>query len=61
MNSEQLLENFKLQKSQVTEEIRRLDDELVQKKELYLKLQGAIEGLELLVAQAEEATDAESE
>jgi hypothetical protein len=61
MNSEQLLENFKLQKSQVTEEIRRLDDELVQKKELYLKLQGAIEGLELLVTQAEESTNAESE
>jgi hypothetical protein len=61
MNSDQLLENFKLQKSQVTEEIRKLDEELNQKKELYLKLQGAIEGLELLVSQTEESSDAESE
>ena len=61
MTSDQLLDNFKLQKTQVTEEIRKLDEELNQKKELYLKLQGAIEGLELLVAQAEESTDEESE
>lgn len=61
MNSDQLLENFKLQKSQVTEEIRKLDEELNQKKELYLKLQGAIEGLELLASKTEESSDAESE
>jgi hypothetical protein len=48
MTPEQLLDNFKLQQSQVMEEIRKLDEELSQKKELYIKLQGAIEGLELL-------------
>jgi hypothetical protein len=48
MEPEQLLENFKNQQSQVMEEIRKLDTELAQKKELYVKLQGAIEGLELL-------------
>ena len=48
MTPEQLLENFKLQQQTVTEEIRKLDVELANKKELYLKLQGAIEGLELL-------------
>jgi hypothetical protein len=48
MTSDQLLDNFKLQKSQVMEEIRTLEQELSQKKELYVKLEGAIEGLELL-------------
>jgi hypothetical protein len=48
MNPEQLLENFKVQQKQVMDEIRKLDEELLQKKELYVKLQGAIEGLELL-------------
>ena len=48
MNPEQLLENFKVQQKQVMDEIRKLDEELLEKKELYVKLQGAIEGLELL-------------
>ena len=48
MNPEQLLENFKVQQKQVMDAIRKLDEELLQKKELYVKLQGAIEGLELL-------------
>ena len=48
MTPEQLLENFKTQQAQVMEEIRKLDTELAQKKELYVKLQGAIEGLTLL-------------
>jgi hypothetical protein len=41
MTPEQLLENFKTQQAQVAEEIRKLDTELAQKKELYIKLQGA--------------------
>lgn len=45
---EQLLENFKSQQSQLMEDIRKLDTELAQKKELYIKLQGAIEGIDLL-------------
>ena len=48
MTPEQLLENFKSQQAQTMEEIRKLDTELTQKKELYVKLQGAIEGLTLL-------------
>lgn len=48
MTPEQLSENFKNQQAQVIEEIKKLDAELAQKKELYLKLQGALEGLELL-------------
>jgi hypothetical protein len=48
MTPEQLLENFKTQQAQTMEEIRKLDVELAQKKELYVKLQGAIEGLTLL-------------
>jgi hypothetical protein len=55
MTPEQLLENFKSQQAQTMEEIRKLDTELAQKKELYVKLQGAIEGLTLL--SPEEATE----
>lgn len=59
MTPEQLLENFKTQQAQVMEEIRKLDAELSQKKELYVKLQGAIEGLTLLNPEenTEEATE----
>jgi hypothetical protein len=48
MTPEQLLENFKTQQQSVAEELRKLETELLQKKEIYVKLQGAIEGLELL-------------
>lgn len=48
MTPEQLSENFKNQQAQVIEDIKKLDAELTQKKELYVKLQGALEGLELL-------------
>jgi len=57
MTPEQLLENFKTQQAQTMEEIRKLDTELAQKKELYVKLQGAIEGLTLL--NPEEQTEAQ--
>jgi hypothetical protein len=57
MTPEQLLENFKNQQAQVMEEIRKLDTELAQKKELYVKLQGAIEGLDLLVPKEESDTE----
>ena len=57
MTPEQLLENFKNQQAQVMEEIRKLDLELSQKKELYVKLQGAIEGLEILVPKEESDTE----
>jgi hypothetical protein len=56
MTPEQLLENFKDQQKAVVEEIRKLDAELTQKKELYVKLQGAIEGLDLLSPKEETET-----
>jgi hypothetical protein len=61
MTPEQLLENFKTQQAQVAEEIRKLDTELAQKKELYIKLQGAIEGLDLLNPKEEAAESADTE
>jgi len=48
LTPEQLLENFRNQQAQTMEEIRKLDAELAQKKELFVKLQGAIEGITLL-------------
>ena len=57
MTPEQLLENFKNQQQTVMEEIRKLDAELAQKKELYVKLQGAIEGLTILAPEEESETE----
>ena len=57
MTPEQLLENFKTQQAQTMEEIRKLDTELAQKKELFVKLQGAIEGLTLLNPPEESAPE----
>lgn len=54
MIPEQLLENFKSQQQAVAEEIRKAEMELAQKKELYVKLQGAIEGFTLLTGETEE-------
>lgn len=54
MTPEQLLENFKSQQQAVAEEIRKAEMELAQKKELYVKLQGAIEGFTLLNGETEE-------
>jgi hypothetical protein len=61
MTPEQLLENFKTQQAQVMDEIRKLDVELTQKKELYVKLQGAVEGLALLNPEPEQPTEEASE
>ena len=58
MTPEQLLENFKTQQAQTMEEIRKLDADLAQKKELYVKLQGAIEGLTLLNPEEQSSTEA---
>jgi hypothetical protein len=61
MTPEQLLENFKTQQAQIADEIRKLDVELAQKKELYVKLQGAVEGLALLNPEPEQPTEEASE
>ncbi len=60
MTPEQLVENFKTQQAQVMEDIRKLDAELTQKKELYIKLQGALEGLELLTGEKTEDAPTET-
>ncbi len=62
MTPEDLLKNFKEQQATVAEELRKLDAELTQKKELYVKLQGAIEGLGILAPEEEtEETASEPE
>ena len=63
MTPEDLLKNFKEQQATVADELRKLDAELTQKKELYVKLQGAIEGLGILAPEEEttEETASESE
>jgi hypothetical protein len=61
MTPEQLLQNFKNQQQALVEEIRKLDAELAQKKELYVKLQGAIEGLTILAPESEEEEEEASE
>ena len=48
MKPEELLKNFKEQQETVADELRKLESELLRKKEIYVKLQGAIEGLEML-------------
>jgi len=58
MTPEELLKNFKEQQATVADELRKLDAELTQKKELYVKLQGAIEGIGIL-APEEETTEEE--
>ena len=62
---EEMLDNFKTQQKQTSERLQQLTAELDRNKELYLKLQGAIEGIELLHPEAvkaeEEATAAAPE
>ncbi len=45
---EELLENFKNQQQTLGQELQKLTEELNTKREIFVKLQGAIEGLELL-------------
>ena len=64
MTPEELLKNFKEQQETVAEELRKLDSELNQKKELYVKLQGAIEAIDILTPEeetSEETTPTEPE
>lgn len=48
MTPEQLLENFKTQQKTAGENIRQLETELAKQRELFVKLQGAIEGIQIL-------------
>ena len=45
---EEMVENFREQQKKTAEALQQLDAETSRQKELYLKLQGAIEGIELL-------------
>ena len=56
---EEMLENFRAQQKVTGEQIQKLDAELSRQRELFVKLQGAIEGIELLhpEAKTEETTD----
>ena len=57
---EEMLENFREQQKKTAEALQQLDAETARQKELYLKLQGAIEGIELLHPEAkkDETTEA---
>jgi hypothetical protein len=61
MTPEQLLENFKNQQTLVAEELRKLEFEINTKKETYIKLQGAIEGIELLIDKQDSAVESTPE
>jgi len=54
MTPSELLENFKEQQKTAMDNVRQLEQQLTQQKELYVKLQGAIEGIELLEGKQEE-------
>ena len=47
MTPEQIVEDFTKQRDACVENIRKAEEELLKNKELYLKLQGAIEGIAL--------------
>jgi hypothetical protein len=61
MEPTQLIENFKTQQSQIFEEIKTMEAELLKKKELYVKLQGAIEGVEILHPQKQDDVEVTEE
>ena len=55
---EEMLENFRDQQKKTAEALQQLDAETARQKELYLKLQGAIEGIELLHPEAKKEEEA---
>ena len=55
---EEMLENFREQQKKTAETLQQLDAETARQKELYLKLQGAIEGIELLHPEAKKEEEA---
>ena len=68
MTPEQIVEDFTKQRDACVEKIKEAEAELLKNKELYLKLQGAIEGIALysgnvaeVSPEEEEATAAETE
>ena len=57
---EEMLENFRDQQKKTAEALQQLDAETARQKELYLKLQGAIEGIELLHPEVKKAETTEA-
>ena len=55
---EEMVENFREQQKKTAETLQKLDAETARQKELYLKLQGAIEGIELLHPEAKKEEEA---
>ncbi len=56
MTSTEMKENFEDQQKKCLENIRTLEEQLQQQKELYLKLQGGIEALDLLAEKQKESS-----
>ena len=61
MTPEQIVEDFTKQRDACVEKIKEAEAELLKNKELYLKLQGAIEGIALYSGNVEEALPEEDE
>lgn len=61
MTPEQIVEDFTKQRDACVEKIKEAEAELLKNKELYLKLQGAIEGIALYSGNVEEVSPEEEE
>lgn len=61
MDHIELKENFTNQFNQIVEDIKNLESQISAKKEIALKLKGAIEGLEILEQQRQEKESSEEE
>lgn len=59
MTSTEMKANFEDQQKKCLENVRSLEEQLQQQKELYLKLQGGIEALDLLAEKQQESSAAE--
>jgi hypothetical protein len=59
MNAKELQENFTNQFNAVVEDINSLESQLVSKKEIALKLKGALEALKILEEQSTEPQETE--
>lgn len=58
MTTEELILNFSTQAKDLMKEIAEMEQKLATAKERYLKLQGAVEGLNILQDQQSESTEA---
>lgn len=61
MTPEQIVEDFTKQRDACVEKIKEAEAELLKNKELYLKLQGAIEGIALYSGNVAEDSPEEEE